>query len=223
VTGAGPVIFDAYGTLFDPLSLADPLERAFPGRGAALAANWRATQIRHTWLRSLMGAWVDFATITADALRQTLDGEGLPVGDDVVAAVLGQYDTLPTYSDVLPALATLHGSRPLAILTNGDRVTVEVTLDVAGLEIVIPTVLSAEAVRTYKPSPAVYRLATDHFGCDPSDVTFVSGNAWDCAGAGAFGFQVVRIRRSAETTEAVGPPPFATIDDLRELPGLFTP
>ena len=26
-----PVVFDAYGTLFDPLALAEPLERRFPG------------------------------------------------------------------------------------------------------------------------------------------------------------------------------------------------
>ena len=48
-------------------------------------------------------------------------------------------------------------------------------------------------------------------------MTFVSGNAWDCTGAAAFGFRVVRVLRSPEAAEGFGPGPFATLDDLTDL------
>lgn len=214
-----PIVFDAYGTLFDPLSLAVPLERRFPGQGVAIASTWRATQLRQTWLRSLMGptAWADFDAITRDALAQTLEDAGLPASPPLAEELLGAYRTLPAYPDVAPALAALPADRPAAILTNGRRITVEATVRAAGLDSRLPAVLSTEEARTYKPAPAVYALVTARFGVVPADVTFVSGNAWDCAGAAAFGFRVVRVRRSAEPEERVGPAPVATIDDLRGL------
>lgn len=214
----GPVVFDAYGTLFDPFALAAPLERRFPGRGLALAQAWRATQVRHTWLRSLMERWVDFETITGDALAQTLAADGLPTDDRLLADLLAAYRSLPPYPDVVPALAALGAERRRAILTNGTRATVEATVRAAGLEAALPTVLSVEAVRVYKPAPAVYALASQHFGVEPAAVTFVSGNAWDCAGAASYGFRVVRIRRTPEAPEALGWAPMDTIEDLSDLP-----
>ena len=233
--GIPPVVFDAYGTLFDPIALAEPLERRFPGRGVDLALAWRGTQIRHTWLRSLMGEWADFDTVTRDALLQTLESAGLRgdgaadvsgagrgAGAHALAnALLAAYRTLAPYPDVAEALARLEPDRPRAILTNGARATVEATVRAAGLQEALPLVLSVDEVRTYKPAPEVYALATAAFGVAPGEVTFVSGNAWDCAGAGAFGFRVVRIRRTAEVEERVGPPPAAVIDDLRSLASML--
>jgi 2-haloacid dehalogenase len=227
---AGPIVFDAYGTLFDPAALAEPLERRFPGRGAGLAAGWRATQLRHTWLRSLMGptAWTDFDAVSRDALVQVLrdaghgsdvaDGtDGADAADDLVDVVLATYRTLPPYPDVVAALHALPTDRPRAILTNGRRSTVEATVAAAGLSDVLPIVLSAEDVGVYKPAPEVYALATRCFDVGSGEITFVSGNAWDCAGAAAFGLRVVRVQRSADGEELVGPAPAATIASLAEL------
>ena len=212
-----PVVFDAYGTLFDPSALAEPLESAFPGRGAELAAAWRATQLRHTWLRSLMEAYADFDAITRDALTQVIDEAGLR-GDDVLAdGLLARYRTLPAYPDVVAALAALEPARPLAILTNGRRATVQATIAAAGLAGRIPVVLSVEHVGVYKPAPVVYRLASDHFRRPAGEIWFVSGNAWDCAGAARAGLRVIRVRRSPDGHEVVGPPPLATIADLAAL------
>ncbi|MBM4407216.1 MAG: haloacid dehalogenase type II [Chloroflexi bacterium] len=213
-----PVVFDAYGTLFDPAALAEPLERAFPGRGAALAVAWRATQLRHTWLRSLMGAYVDFDTITAQALAQTVREAGLVEPRELTSDLLARYRVLPAYPDVAPGLASLPPEQPLAILTNGRGATVAATVAAAGLSGRIPVVLSVESVRVYKPSPSVYALASDHFGLPPAGIWFVSGNAWDCAGAAASGLRVIRVTRGASNgSEAVGPDPSATIPDLARL------
>ena len=47
--------FDAYGTLFDVLSVTSLCEELFPGQGIALAHLWRSKQLQYSWLRSLMG------------------------------------------------------------------------------------------------------------------------------------------------------------------------
>ena len=164
--GIPPVVFDAYGTLFDPIALAEPLERRFPGRGVDLALAWRGTQIRHTWLRSRMGEWADFDTVTRDALLQTLEAAGLrgdaradapgaggdagaEAGADALASdLLAAYRTLAPYPDVAEALARLEPDRTRAILTNGARATVEATVRAAGLQEALPLVLSVDEVRT---------------------------------------------------------------------------
>lgn len=212
-----PIVFDAYGTLFDPGALAEPLESRFPGRGVELARAWRATQLRHTWLRTLMGAFVDFDAITRDAIEQVLQEAGLPADVRLTDDLLARYRELPPYPDVRPALAAVEPDRRVAILTNGARSTVEATVRAAGLADRIPVVLSADTVRVYKPAPAVYRMASDHFGVEPGEVLFVSGNAWDCAGAATFGLQAIRIRRRDEVAERVGAAPLATIDSLHDI------
>lgn len=216
-----PVAFDAYGTLFDPAALAAPLEAAFPGRGGALAAAWRATQLRHTWLRTLMGRFVDFDTITGEALRQVIADADVEASPGLAGDLLARYRTLAPYPDVRPALERLEPARPVAILTNGRCETVSATVAGAGLTGRIPDVLSAEAVGVYKPAAAVYRLAGEHFARPLGAIWFVSGNGWDCAGAAAAGLRTIRVRRSPDGPEAAGPPPVATIATLEELPSVL--
>ena len=215
--GLAPVVFDAYGTLFDPASLADPLEARFPGHGATLAAAWRATQLRHTWLRSLMGTYRDFDSLTRNALEQVLAEAGLAADAGLIDDLGARWLTLPPYPDVAAGLAALEPERPLAILTNGRRETVEATVRAAGLAGRIPDVLSVEAVGVYKPAPSVYGLAGRHFDRPLSAILFVSGNGWDCAGAVAAGLRVIRVRRDPSGPERIAEPLVATIDDLAEL------
>lgn len=215
-----PIVFDAYGTLFDPTSLADPLEARFPGHGARLAAAWRATQLRHTWLRSLMGTYRDFDSLTRNALEQVLAEAGLAVDAGLIDDLGARWRMLPPYPDVAAALAALEPDRPLAILTNGRRATVEATIRSAGLAARIPDVLSVDAVGVYKPAPVVYGLAERHFERPLSAIWFVSGNGWDCAGAVAAGLRVIRVRRDASGPELIAEPLVATIDDLGALPSV---
>jgi len=215
-----PIVFNAYGTLFDPASIGTALEDRFPGDGARLVTLWRATQLRHTWLRSLMGAFLDFDSVTRQALAQVLDDAGLAADDALIEDLAGRWRTLPPYPDVVLALDALEADRPLAILTNGRQWTVEAAVRAAGLAERIPVVLSVEAVGVYKPVPIVYRLAARHFQRPLDAIWFVSGNAWDCAGAAAAGLRVIRLRRDASGAEPIAEPPTATIDDLGALPSV---
>lgn len=217
-----PLVFDAYGTLFDPLALSRRLEAAFPGRGPAISTAWRATQQRYTWLTSLMGRWTPFDALTADALRFACAAHGVTATDALVDELMASYARLPLYPDAAAALGALPG--PALILSNGTAPMLAATVAAAGIDDRISAILSSDAVRIYKPSPRIYALATDHLGVAPSSVTFVSGNGWDCAGAAACGFDVVRVARgaSAEPDERLGTPGLRRVAGLDALPTLLS-
>jgi 2-haloacid dehalogenase len=93
-------------------------------------------------------------------------------------------------------------------------------VDAAGLAPHLDAVLSADAAGVFKPHPRVYALGTERFGVRPDEVCFVSANAWDVAGAGAFGFRAVWVNRLGWPPDPHGPPPVATVDSLASLPAL---
>jgi 2-haloacid dehalogenase len=58
--------FDAYGTLFDVHSVVGTLQ-AVTADAEAVSLLWRTKQLEYTWLRSLMGRYADFWTVTEEA------------------------------------------------------------------------------------------------------------------------------------------------------------
>jgi 2-haloacid dehalogenase len=63
------LVFDAYGTLFDVHSVIALCDRKFSGQGAELSKLWRTKQLEYTWLRSLVGRYEDFWSVTESALH----------------------------------------------------------------------------------------------------------------------------------------------------------
>jgi 2-haloacid dehalogenase len=71
----------------------------------------------------------------------------------------------------------------------------------AGLDDLDLPLLSVEPLGIYKPAPAVYQLAVDALGIEANAICFQSSNAWDIAGARAFGFRAVWINRNGQPHE----------------------
>jgi 2-haloacid dehalogenase len=195
------VFFDLFGTLLSLGPLDDACDRVAPGRGAEVAARWRARQLELSWLRTAMDRWADFDTVTRDALRATLDELGI-AGKNDVAAIAGAFAELPLAADAPEALGRLRTAGIVTgILTNASTQTLGRVA--ARLALPIDHLLSVDAARRYKPHPSVYRLAADATGLAPERIGFVTANGWDAAGAGAFGFRVAWLR---PTTAARLPP-----------------
>ena len=204
-------VFDAYGTLFDVASAARDagLGPVWP----RLAEDWRRKQLEYTWLRTIMGAHADFATVTADALDWALEAHGLGTDHALRTRMLALYDRLAPFPEVRQTLSDLHrkGAR-LAILSNGTPSMLASAVTAAGLADVFDAVLSVEDVGLYKPAPAVYALATAALNLPAAQVMFVSSNGWDIAGAARFGFVTAWVNRMA-----------APIDRLPHVPALILP
>jgi 2-haloacid dehalogenase len=209
-------VFDAYGTLFDVHSVVEA-GRAITSDPLTLSLTWRQKQLEYTWLRSLMGRYEDFWTVTADALRHAVRRLGLAATDAQLARLLDAYLTLACFPEVKDALTRL-GSRPRAVLSNGSPRMLQAAVASSGLAPLLAHVISVDAVKTYKPSPAVYALGPQIMGIPAAELLFVSSNAWDVAGAKAFGYRVAWCNRAGAPAEELGVVPDHEVTRLDQLP-----
>lgn len=218
----GAVFFDLFGTLLSLGPLDDACDTLVPGRGAEVAARWRARQLELSWLRTAMARWADFDRVTADALDSVLVEMGSAASPSEVARLAGAFRELPVQSEVPGVLARLRaGGLAMGILTNASRATLDTVVARTGL--VVDHALSVDAVRRFKPSPAAYELTTAATGLAPARIGFVTGNGWDAAGASAFGLRVAWLRAFVGSRlPVVGAPPVVEASWDR-LPALFLP
>jgi len=213
-------LFDAYGTLFDVHSVVEA-GRAITSDPQALSNLWRQKQLEYTWLRSLMGRYEDFWVVTEEALRFALRRLGIAATEAQIAVLMGAYLSLAPFPEVRSALARLAGP-PLGILSNGSPRMLEAAVRSSGLAGALAHVLSVDAVRTYKPSPAVYEMGARAFGLRASEILFVSSNAWDIAGAKAFGYVTCWCNRGKAPVDLLGVTPDYEVSSLDEIASALT-
>ena len=213
-------VFDAYGTLFDVHSAVGRHSARLPD-ASTVSMLWRTKQLEYTWLRTLMGRYVDFWQITQDALNFALDTH------EMIDAALQQdlmqaYLELSCYPEVPKVLETLKqkGFR-CAILSNGSTEMLNSAVRNSELQDFFDAVISVDSLGVYKPDPRVYKLAVDQLDLQPREIAFQSSNAWDAAGAGAFGFKVAWINRFGQQAERLGTLADAELKDLAGLPALL--
>jgi 2-haloacid dehalogenase len=209
------LLFDAYGTLFDVHSVVEA-GRAITDDPQALSALWRQKQLEYTWLRSLMGRYEDFWAVTEAALVVACRRLGLPLDAAARRRLMDAYLTLDVFPEVRDVLARLRGV-PCAILSNGAPRMLEAVVAHNRLGEHFQAILSVDAVRVYKPAPAVYALGPARLGLPREALGFVSSNAWDVAGAKAFGFQVAWVNRQGAPPEALGLTADLEVRDLDAL------
>jgi 2-haloacid dehalogenase len=188
------VFFDLFGTLVDLGPLDEACDRLSLGRGAEIAARWRARQLEASWLRTVMGQWADFDVVTLDALRAAVQEFGVDGSADESALreVADAFIDLPLVDGANEVVYGLNAAGIVTgILTNA---SIRALDRVSGR---LPTMdhhLSVDAARQFKPHPKVYQLAVDATGLPATQIGFVTANGWDASGAGAFGFRVAWLR-----------------------------
>ncbi len=217
----GACVFDAYGTLFDVHSAVARGGAALGEQAQPVSDLWRQKQLEYTWLRSLMGAHVDFWQVTEEGLDYALAAHG--VDDPALKENLMElYLTLDAYPDVADCLKLLRaGGKATAILSNGAPRMLDAAAGSAGLSDLLDRVLSIESVGIYKPDSRVYKLAVDELGVTAGRICFVSTNAWDASGAAHFGFQVAWLNRFGKQPERLPGQIPAVMTSLANLPGLL--
>lgn len=208
--------FDAYGTIFDVHSVISLCDQLFPGRGQALSQQWRTKQLEYTWLRSLMGAYVDFWQVTESGLLFASKALGLELTADKREQLMNAYLHLTPYPDVAPALGRL-ANLPLAILSNGAPRMLHDVVAYANLSRHFQHLLSVDTVKIYKPHASVYQLAPSTFGISAGEIGFVSSNSWDVIGATHFGFQTFWINRGKQPLDELGFQPYRVVSSLGEV------
>jgi 2-haloacid dehalogenase len=220
-SNVGACVFDAYGTLFDVHSAVARGGAALGDKAQAVSQLWRQKQLEYTWLRSLMGTYVDFWQITGDGLDYALAAQGV---DDRALRdrLLELYLSLDAYPEVAESLARLRaGGQKTAILSNGAPKMLAAAAASAGVDGLLDALLSVDELGIYKPDARVYQLAVDHLDEPAERICFLSSNAWDACGAAHFGFKVAWINRFGQAPERLPGKPAAMINTLAALPPLL--
>jgi 2-haloacid dehalogenase len=222
-----PLVFDVYGTLLDVdaaarEAAAEPGMSALKDNWAPLSAAWRQRQLSYSWLRTLMGKYVDFWQITTDALDVTLDE--LEIGDPVVRERLLQlYTRLSAYDEVPGQLKAMkEAGYQLGVLSNGSPSMLQSALEGANILAFLHQVLSVDDIGIYKPDMRVYARVTEAYGCAAGDVTFFSSNNWDVAGAGTFGFRTVWVNRAGRIWDDLPGSPDHVVSSIAEAMPLIS-
>lgn len=219
-------VFDAYGTLFDVTAAArqaaeHPEFAALATAWPQMAEHWRTKQLSYSWLRAVMGTYVDFWTVTQDALDWALEKCGLDGDPALRQRLLDLYWELQAYSEVPAMLKALkHAGLNTAILSNGSPAMLEAAVQSAGIGGVLDDCLSVEAVGIFKPDARVYDLVGSRFGCDRDEVLFVSSNGWDAAAAAHYGFRTAWVNRAGDPVDRLPATPDTILTDLTGIPAL---
>lgn len=216
------VAFDAYGTLFDVKSVLQAVERAFPGKGETVSDMWRAKQFQYSWLRSLMGRYDDFWSVTRAGLVFAVKSIGEEPEESVIDGLMEEYLRLETFPEAHAALRTLRErGRRLAIVSNGSPKMLDPVVRNAGLDALLDDVISADEARIYKPHADVYALGPARLGVPAGLTLFVSSNAFDAVGAKVYGYKVAWIQRRIGQMEELDVPPDHSVETLTELADLL--
>lgn len=216
------IVFDLYGTLYDVHSVAARCESYFPQRGQEISALWRQKQLEYTWLRSLMNQYRDFEQCTEDALVFTARHLRLALDAPTRALLCQEYLRIQPFPEVPQALRRLNAlGLSLAILSNGSVHSIRSVVQHSGLEAEFAHLISVDAVQVFKPHPRVYQLAEQRLQLLPTEILFVSSNAWDASGARHYGYPVCWVDRKGGSFDELGQRPDHVVAGLDALAGLL--
>ena len=196
--------------VFDLRPVSALVERLFPGRSAALLPLWRARQFEYSWLRTLMGRYVDFWQVSEEALVFAASQLEFELRAAQRSEVMQSFLALKAWPDVRPALTVLRdaGIR-LAFLSNFTERMLEAASANSGIGDLLEPHLSTDRVQAYKPHPRAYQMGLDSFGLPRDNIGFVAFGGWDASGAKAFGYPTFWINRAQQATEQLGAAPDA--------------
>lgn len=217
--------FDMYGTLCDTGSVKTVLAKELGVPGPFLDeinTLWRRKQLQYAYLVGLMERYRSFWEITNRALDYTLEYFHLDLNEIQRDRILEAYQHLEPFPSVPDTLELLiEHDVHLTVLSNGDLDMLQTLVENAGLSPYIKTVISAEDVQTFKPSPRVYKNAARVLERDLQECQLVSGNAWDVTGAASAGMGTIWVNRSQNPFEVLSVKPDHTVKGINELPDLL--
>ncbi|HXN44933.1 MAG TPA: haloacid dehalogenase type II, partial [Xanthobacteraceae bacterium] len=134
-------VFDAYGTLFDVHAAIARYRDEVGPDADRLSELWRTKQLEYSWTLTLAGRYLDFWSLTQQALDYAL--ARVPSADRRLRAkLLEAYQALDAFPDARATLQELkrRGHRT-AILSNGSPDMLTAAVAAAGLGAVLDCVL----------------------------------------------------------------------------------
>jgi 2-haloacid dehalogenase len=217
------IAFDVYGTLVNPLAMANHLQSLIGDVAARFAELWRTKQLEYSFRRGLMHAYRPFSVCTWEALLYTEKALGVVFAEESRAALMQHYKNLPPFPEAAVSLTSLKsGGHVLVAFSNGEAEVVRDILENAKLLPLLDDVVSADEMRTFKPDPAIYAHAVERLGQAANACWLVSSNPFDVIGAKSAGLRAAWVKRDPNAVfDPWGIEPDLVVSGLDQLAPLF--
>ncbi len=210
------ILFDVIETLLDLRALEPRLAAAFGT--ADVLKPFFSQMLQSAFALTLSRGYEDFGAVAKAALQITAEQRGVKLTDDAARQVLEGLQTLPPHPEVAAALQRLReaGFR-LAALTNSSSAVLHKQVEHAGIAGMFEKLLTVEAVRQFKPAPAVYEYAAKEMGVAVHHTRLVAAHGWDVGGAMRAGCAAAFVARPGQVLDPLFPRPDITGRDLSEV------
>lgn len=213
--------FDCYGTLIDwETGILDALRPVFAAHRVDLASDRTLELYGELESAAERGPYREYKAI----LRTVLEGLGAQLGFTPTARELEQFSTSvkdwPAFPDSAAALQALRKKYRLAIVSNVDDDLF--AHSAKRLQVRFDWIITAQQVKSYKPSLNNFRMAFDRIGVPPKRILHVAQSLFhDIAPANTLGLATVWVNRRHEK-EGSGATPVAQARPDLEVPDLRT-
>lgn len=210
------LVFDVNETLLDLKGLDAGFQQVFGTPDAR--QEWFNLLLRMSMQATILDHYSDFSELGRAALDAVAARRGTQLTDQQRSAIGAAMRSLPPHPDVPEGLRRMKdaGWRMVA-LTNSSPSMAGEQLTAAGIRSRFERVLSVDAVRRYKPHPAVYAMAASELGLAPASLLMIAAHAWDVAGAMHAGLGGAFIARPGQVLDALAPEPDFLASDLLGL------
>jgi 2-haloacid dehalogenase len=192
--------FDVYGTLIDTHGVISVLEKFIGAQASEFSRLWREKQLEYSFRRGLMQNYQSFAVCTRDALEYTCLVTKASLSNKEKLELMNVYSILPSFKDVKEGLEQVKkaGFRMFAF-SNGSSEALETLLANANIRKYFIDIVSADEIKTFKPSPAIYRHFLKRANSVGAEAWLISSNPFDIIGAISSGMRAAWVQRSEES------------------------
>lgn len=101
------IAFDVYGTLVNPLAMAEQLKQLVGKVAEPFAELWRTKQLEYSFRRGLTRAYRPFSVCTEEALLYAEKVQDVVLSEESRTHLMQQYKQLPPFPDAAPGLTSL--------------------------------------------------------------------------------------------------------------------
>lgn len=210
------ILFDVNETLLDLGSLRPGFAALFGS--AEPMGEWFARTLHGSLVANHTNRYRPFGLIGTEALVTLAQRRGANVSPDQAVELVAQMRRLPAHPDVPGALERLRATgHRLVTLTNGSTDTVSDQLTNAGIAHLFERSISVDAIRQFKPAPAVYLHATAMLGVDVDRALMVAAHDWDIIGARSVGMPGAYLARPGTVWGMPDDPPELVTGDVAQL------
>jgi len=180
ISGANELLAESVSHEVVPRAAADYLDRVWEHARAVdpAAKRDRSTEAHRTVFVGTMVKSRGITEVMAEALYATLT------------------KTWHAYHDAVPVLRALHDEGVRLVILSNTGIDIRPTLEREGLLPLADAVVLSYEVGHVKPDPAIFRVALDSVGADPSGALMVGDSAHDDGGAAALGIRTLILPRT---------------------------